>query len=223
MTLPLEVICTLAVPENIASHRFVREASKIVDLLAGRDERVIGTRNAKRCEIYGWSPNIPPHADSTGFMYAMPLLMEESVVYLNDGEFEHAIEIAPGSVFRMDDRMRHWTHDAGNVVALFLGSFGEPCDASAMLEFGRATRALAAGEYYGAPRVSQGFHVLLDDECYVHNIATNDVETMLIEDARRDDALIIQCAKCDAPATRIDQHFPHMQGMNRCHEHLGGF
>ena len=215
----LEVVGRIPVPD-VSGHRFVVEAHAIAQLRdeQGTLERVIGTVNTKEPELYGWGSNVDSHVDNTGFMYLVPLVAEESFVYAMLGDDVVEQKLVVGEVVRLWDYALHWTTDSAPVVAVFLGSFDTPCDAEAIAKLTAAVQALVAGEYYTAPRVRDGFRVVMDDEC----IATKDwehTEIVLQADLKKRRMHLLQCGQCEKPAFRVDQHFPYFQEMNRCREH----
>ena len=221
---------TIDVPPAVMQHRFALEALAGAMMLAGREEpvaRVIGTENTKRCELYGWGANVDSHRDDTGWMY---------LVLLNDGTSTlsawardtHACndvvsEAMPrGAVIRLQDCCEHWTEDDGPRVAAFVGSFDRPCDAVAMAILQAGVAALARGDYYGAPRVREGFRAILPDECLAADDGMNELQPMLLADARRERRYFERCAHCKAPAVRADRLWPYSMENSRCRFHLDG-
>lgn len=224
----LAIVGHLDVPDASMAHRFALEARACVTTFAQRasvEHQVIGTVNARTCELYGWAPNVDSHADRTGWMYG---------VALNDGRTTISayaypmlscmrtlhVELPRGAVFRLWDHCTHWTEDDAPRVCAFVGSFDEPDDAAAIATLRAGVAALAAGHYYGAPRVREGFRVLLDDEALVASDDMTDYAPMLLADATRRDLFVIPCAQCDRPAVRADPHWPYHWDQNRCREHM---
>lgn len=220
----LEVIGMIDVPDQVLSHRFVKELSAVVEVVTDGDEDgspVAGTDNTKSCELYGWGPNVAPHCDRTGFVY---------LVCLNDGVSQlHAVhhgngfsvDLRRGAVVRMWDGAEHWTEDDGNRVAAFAGAFATPDDAKAMDVLTAGIGALSRGEYYGSPRCARGFIALLNDECYVADFGDCTYSPMLIDDAKEKGLYIIDCA-CGAPAVRVDHHWPYSMDGCKCKSCLSG-
>jgi hypothetical protein len=219
---PLQVVGRISVPPTVLTHRFFLEAWANAQLAGQHEEegeRVVGTENSKAVELYGWGANVGQHVDNTGFMYVWPLFLEWSVLH---ARHQHAFIVQPlrvGEVVRLWDWAVHWTEDRAPAVAAFIGSFDEPCDELAMQLLQRGVDALAAGSYYDAPRVSDGYRVLMDDEA----LATRDyvdAEPILAADAKPRRMNIIPCGQCDRPAVRLDHHWPHLWDNNRCRMHL---
>ncbi|MGE4243660.1 hypothetical protein [Ramlibacter sp.] len=213
----------IEVPPTVVAHRFHREALANAMLAATREEesdRVVGTENTKRPELYGWGQNVGRHVDNTGFMYLVPLSLEHSVLYaLHKGDFAEQM-LRVGEVVRLWDFAPHWTEDRAPVVSAFVGSFDEPCDEHALQLLAGAVAALARGDYFGAPRVASGMQILLDDECF----ATADFESAavtLIADAKRQRRFVIPCAQCNRPAHVLDHHWPYEWSLNACRDHRG--
>lgn len=225
----LELVGRIEIPPTVRDHRFFIEAqanAMLLQDLADPKKDVVGTWNTKQCELYGWAPNVTPHRDNLGWMYA--LLLDEGASYIHARPKRLAtsgphitIEVREGDVFRLDDFAEHWTEGVKGRVAAFVGVFETPCDDDAMAILREGIAKLARGDYYGAPRVRGGFRALLPDECYVANDDWTDSETMLIADvppARR--ASVQKCYRCGRPAVRLDQFWPCHMEMNRCREHL---
>jgi len=223
---PIEVIGQLPVPNAVRSHRFYREALVNARLLhrkklAGeREGGVVGTENTQRCELYGWAPNVDPHIDNTGFAYLMCLNPGWTALQARpDGGALERIELEPGTVVRMDDRVTHWTEDRAPRVAMFMGSFEAPCDSAAMEAMGEGLYQLAIGAYYDTPRVRDGFRILLADEVYA-TTTFDSIEIMLAADAKARDAIVETCAICGKPAVKVDPHWPYFGDRSRCRDHL---
>lgn len=83
---------------------------------------IVGTSPSKtEIQVYGWKSPIAPHADNTGLIFFMPILMRSEQDTLVYGDQE--IELQLGHLYLMDDRNPHSTIGQGNVIALFLGPF----------------------------------------------------------------------------------------------------
>lgn len=220
---PVEIIGRLEIHPAVLEHRFVLEAMAATKVMAESDDgdnRVIGTNNTGSCELYGWNPNVPEHADRTGWVYLVPATGSGLIVANQNGQ-EFCVLAEPGDVVRLNDFQDHFTHDDGPRLALFVGAFCEPDDERAKAILAHGLAALAEGLYYGAPRVRGGFQALLEDECLACTDAEYDtVEPMLTADARAQGRLILQCGQCDALAVQSDPHFPYHQDRNRCRQHL---
>jgi len=216
----LEVVGRIIVPD-LSDHRFVREAMAIANLKHRKQdptEQVIGTANTKECELYGWAANVDSHVDNTGFMYLVPLVAEYSVLYVMLGDELLEQRLAVGEVVRLWDYALHWTEDSAPVMAAFVGSYKAPNDAEAVAVLANGVEALQRGDYYGAPRVRDGFRVLLPDEC----LATKDYETyepMLLADVKSRGMTVLTCSHCDSPAHSIDKQWPYFWEHNVCAEH----
>lgn len=209
----------IQVPDLVMSHRFVREIEAVVQVVTEGDESgspVAGTTNTKGCELYGWGPDVAPHADRTGFVYLVCLNDGESTLHTLQHGVHTQVALRRGAVVRLWDSAEHWTTDEVARVAAFVGSFSEPRDAVAMEVLSAGINALARGDYYGAPRCAPGFVVLRQDECYVADWEHSTYEHMLLADAKAQGKHIIECAHCGAPAIRIDDHWPYFWDGNKC-------
>lgn len=80
------------------------------------------------------------------------------------------------------------------------------------------------GAYVGAPRVAEGYRVLLDDECWAASADLQDYESMLLADAQRAGRFVIPCSApgCSRPAVRVDDKWPYCDERNACREHHAG-
>lgn len=228
--IPLEVIGRIDIPESVLSHRFVIEALACAHVLGQNEdskERVVGTENTKKVELYGWAPNVDCHVDQTGLVYLLALNEGKGTVNCwneNPPTSDDPVSVwmPAGTVVRLNDYMPHWTEDDQCRVCAFLGSFREPCDAAAIALLQESVQALARGDYYGAPRVREGFRALRPDECLVPNDAFDAYEPMLLADAQKQGKWFEPCSECDQPAVRLDNHWPYCTEYNRCAEHLRG-
>jgi hypothetical protein len=228
------MIGRIEIPPAVLDHRFVLEALGCALVLQQSDDRkagVVGTDNSRLCELYGWAPNVPAHRDNTGWMYALMLDDGVSRIHaMSDPGLSHAvspsekieIRVTAGDVFRLCDFCEHWTEDVRARVAAFVGCFDEPDDERALAILRAGVAALARGEYYGAPRVRDGFRTLLPDECYAASDECTDAELMLLSDAKHAGRWIQTCGVCEAPAVRLDHYWPYHHEYNRCREHLIG-
>ena len=223
---PLQIVGRLPVPEAVLSHRFTIEARACAELFAKKEDvfsQVVGTANTRKAELYGWAPNVDSHRDNTGLVYLLCLNPGQTTVSVDEtGSLDRiaTARLDAGVVVRMDDRCTHWTEDDRTRVALFVGSWPEPADAEAMALLAAGLDALERGDYYGAPRVRDGFRVLLPDECLAADDKIEELETMLLADAERAGRLIERCGKCDELAVRADEKWPYFTEQSRCIGHL---
>lgn len=225
---PLSVITRLEIPEAARNHRFVTEALACAMVLQANEDprhQVVGTEETQACELYGWAPNVAPHCDNTGWTYLAPINEGVSYVHcrLKMRQFGHglstSVRVQAGDVVRLDDRFEHWTEDACCRVAAFVGSWEQPCDELAIAKLKEGIAQLSAGDYYGAPRVRQGFRAPQPDERYVAASDMSDYELVLAKDVGR--RFVITC-HCGDPAVAIDPHWPHHWDLCRCQKHLVG-
>lgn len=223
----IELVGRIEIPPTVLKHRFVREAEANAMLRHRKQDvrqQVVGTANTKACELYGWMANVDSHVDNTGFMYAAALnegLSTIAAVEPGGGWIVSTVEVRQGDVFRLNDHCTHWTEEASYRVAIFVGSWDEPCDAHAVELLRAGVATLARGDYYGAPRVRDGFRALLPDECLVPNEAFTALEPALLADAKAKGLLIEQCGQCGKPAIRPDKNWPYFSDHSRCRDHLG--
>lgn len=217
MTPPIATITQLPIDPAIRKHRFVREALAIARLRSKEEiERVIGTRNDIRkpeCQLYGWGKHVPEHVDATGWIYFVPLLGKPSIICAGGVD----VLASNGDVCRMDDCAPHFTYDDTARVCLFIGPYAQPADEVAIAALTVGLQQLASGVYQ-APRVREGFRVLMSDECYA--IVDDSYETMLITDAQARGRTIALCGQCNRRAVKLDHHFPWDWSGNVCERHL---
>lgn len=226
MTLALEIIGHIDVPASVQEHRFYKEVLGVTKVFTKKiaaklsREPVIGTANSRRVELYGWAKNVAKHTDDSGFIYFVALNDADSIIVSKDDDKELIIDLPKGAVARMNDYKPHFTFDDKARVCAFLGSYKEPCDRLAIAKLTKGVNALAVGKYYGAPRVRHGFRAMLPDECYVMAKNFDQVEMMLLKDAKKADRFIQTCGLCKRLAVKIDSHFPYFLENNRCRNHL---
>lgn len=223
---PLEIIGQIDIPCEVLAHRFVREALGCARHIADEGDvrhQVVGTANTRKVELYGWAPHVDSHVDNTGWVYLLALNEGRSTlnVWGADGE-PVSVWMPAGAVVRLDDRAEHWTEDDSVRICAFIGSYPTPHDYDALVALQAGVSALARGDYYGAPRVRDGFRVLMPDECIVGDYNRCTYEPMLLIDAQRQRRWVETCALCCKAAVKIDQHWPYHTDMNRCAEHLKG-
>ena len=220
------------IPPAALTHRFHNEALANCMLSARQraestslNAGVVGTSNSGEVELYGWASNVDSHVDKTGFVYIVPLNAATTVSAWRDGGINSlvCIKAQPGDVLRLDDHALHWTEEPEGqyTTAAFVGSFEHPCDKDAFEKLRAGIAKLASGDYYGTPRVRDGFRVLLADECIAANDSMDELLTMLRRDAFGQKRYVAQCGKCKALAVRADSHWPYQQDGNRCRNHLG--
>jgi hypothetical protein len=226
MVLPLEIVGHIEIPDSVRSHRFYHECMGVVSLFQKKiteklsREPVLGTANTGEVELYGWARSVAKHTDNTGIIYFVALNDADSIVIsVNEGQ-ETVVDLKKGAVVRMDDHIPHFTFDDSERICAFIGSYKEPQDALALRKLRKGIKTLAAGKYYGAPRVQPGFRAIMSDECFVMTKDCESVELMLLDDAKKKRRLIETCALCDGLAVKIDQHYPWHVDMNRCRNHL---
>lgn len=219
---PLAAVGRLSIPPEALEHRFTVEALAVARSRESEElERVIGTDNSGRCELYGWAPHVAPHADGFGFVYLVCLNEGETSICARDASDEVYEVFAPaGAVIRLDDRMVHWTADTAVRVAAFVGHFPEPVDEVAIAQLEAGIAALSKGLYAGAPRVRDGFRVLLDDECWSATTLDDELETTLLREAKAAGRWIEMCSYCGNAAVRPDPKWPYSISLSRCMKHL---
>lgn len=216
MTPPIATIAQLPIDPAIAKHRFVREALAAARLSSNNDERVVGTKNdikAPECQLYGWGKHVPKHIDNTGWIYFVPLLGKPSLICAGR---QHVLA-SNGDVCRLDDCTPHYTYDETARVCLFIGPYEQPADEVAIAALTDGLRKLASG-LYQAPRVRDGFRVVMSDECYA--IVDDAAELMLTADAKARGLTIALCGQCSRRAVELDHHFPWDWSGNVCERHL---
>lgn len=220
----------LDIPASVRGHRFYREALEVSKIMGlGKNINhggVVGTANTRRAELYGWHNPVSPHmdnAESESYIYG-GILSRGKMTRI--GCFDHVtgkiwhVEAGSGDVFRLNDRMLHWTEGGGVSLAVFAGEYDEPCDAEALTVLQRGVNRLAAG-VRTAPRVSSGFRVPLEDECF----ATNDFHSIHLVSRKLASSrgwVVAQCANCLNPAVTLDRMWPVDSWGNLCATHVKG-
>lgn len=218
---PLATVGTLEIAPAARRHRFYREALACAQVRVEDNlERVVGTDNTLACELYGWAPHVPEHADGFGYSYFVCLNEANTLLCLRNGEEIEAVWAPPGAIIRLDDRFPHWTLDDAPRVAAFVGTFDEPQDAAAIEVLRDGIAALARGDYYGAPRMSHDFRTLFEDECWAAASESGGAERILLADAMAQGRLIAACSICGRPAVRMDPYWPYEHRRSRCADHL---
>lgn len=223
----LDIIGNLKVPNSVYRHRHYLEA-KALSRVMGRGKNsdhggVVGTENNSRAELYAWHNPVRTHIDSTEsdcWIYGLILKPGRnlSLGMINpDTGAIHMERPEQGDIYRLNDRYPHWTEGTGGSVAIFVGCYPAPNDEKAVQLLERGLNRLANGVYQ-APRASLGYRIMLDDEC----LATNDFSNAHMvrrELAEKRGWLIQECGLCDKPASKLDNHWPYHQEMNRCLDH----
>lgn len=205
----IQKVTSARIPMEAMRHRHVVETTMCLHVMDRNEhtkETVIGTANTQRAELYGWINPVPAHVDDDDvpvmWMYGL-LLKGACHIITNDSK----VYIRPGDVFRLNDRVLHWTKGHGVSVCVFTGCFPEPRDEWAAQLLERGLRKLGNG-VRSAPRSREGFRVRHPDEVY----ATGDFKSLSLvsrETAERWDMHIAECHKCGAPADTVDCHFPY--------------
>jgi hypothetical protein len=218
----------LSIGRNATSHTFVRECLEGVALMRrerSRTGRVIGTENTRRPELYGWANPVEPHMDNVQgdrYVYGM-LLRGRCEIFCLDPEYGHqySYHLTPGAIFRLNDRLPHWTRGRTDSACIFVGCWPEPQDETAFELLARGLRRLESGTPT-APRVAPGARAL-PGYVWIYNFRTNSpLHVRQAVAARIERAgdntwwLLATCAKCDKPAVTLDHHFPIYQDGNTC-------
>jgi hypothetical protein len=218
----IEKIAHIDIPDAALKHDNVKQ---VTDFLISRTElddldRVIGTQNTKKPELYGWVGDIDWHVDNQGDVYFVILSNNSGVLF---AENESPIQYSQGDVIRMNDFTRHKVEQSGEAVGLFIGAFECGDDMLAIDALKTALDSLTERsiESYGrAPRWEGG--PLHDYECYVwHFDEELDLERTLHANALGTQGMILMCSHggCSKHASQIDHHFPYMDDNNLCATH----
>lgn len=224
-------LANLEIPSKIREHRFYRQLEKSLaerKVESGIKEPVLGTHDVNRSELYGWYGSVPMHVDNKGIVYFV-LLNDVKGVLMAEGC--EPIDYKKGSLIRMNDFVKHSVVQEGNAFALFVGVYDEPNDKQAIQTLRDGLQLLASDEdnYFEAPRYIGA--KLEEDECMAYCatlppalVPINRCENtyvMRIEDAKRIDALPLECSHdgCDRMATTLDHHFPFHWDYNCCDSH----
>lgn len=218
---PICKVGTLNIPRAALRHRHLTEVALILKVFSLKERSptepgVIGTLNnlgSPQCQLYGWRKDVPEHVDNTGWIY-FTLLRGRSAVTACDTH----VFLQPGEVARLNDYCPHATYDTRAGVALFWGPVERPCDQAALIALETGVAMLAAGRP-NAPRVSPGYQVPFDDECYAWKPSWDKPRLMLRSEQRKSGAMLISCSRCRRRAARIDSHFPFHWEQNACVNH----
>lgn len=216
----LKVIANLSIHPAVREHRFVRRAQEDVFALEPTHP-VIGTRNTQQVELYGWAGSVPMHKDNHGYMYLLVLSGGNGQLVVGG----HQAPLVDGVLIRMDDRVEHGTIQQGMTVAMFLGTFLEPCDEYALQMMQDALMHLKAGSYE-APRTSVSMKRLEADECFwfVGPENIGELQTLIRlrsdVDLTTEDVVTCGCPGCCQPAILLDSYFPYHWEGNVCIHHL---
>lgn len=221
----IERIFEIFVPESVSAHSNVTLISESLRARVDLDDndRVIGTQNTQKPELYGWVGDIDWHVDNKGDVYFLVLSDSKGTLF---AEGEAPISYSQGDVIRMNDFTRHKVEQTGLAVGLFIGAFECGDDDKAISALQNAVELLAANnpdDYGKAPRWEGS--PLQDGECYVwHFDEELQFERTLLERATGTQGMIITCSHlgCDCPASEIDHHFPYMDDNNLCTTHQLG-
>ncbi len=217
---PLAVVGRLEVPARALEHYYVVEAHACASILTDGRERIVGTTNEpgkEHLELYGWAPCVQPHIDDFGWTYIMPLRFQLSRVSARLKGCAVSLWLRRGEIYRLDDRVVHWTSDSGPACAMWVGIFKRPADRHAVEMMREGLRLLARGSR-AAPRVKMGFRCPAAWECWVDTPQGRDL--VPLAEAKRRGLLIATCVECDKPAYSVDRLFPYHHEMNRCRQHF---
>lgn len=97
--------------------------SAVIDLLDRKqtEHNIVTTKPLNAIQFYGWQSPIGRHIDSTGYIFFMPMFIENEIDYIIVGNRKLRLEI--GGIYAMNDAVEHATKGTGKVVAAFYGSF----------------------------------------------------------------------------------------------------
>lgn len=218
----IEKITHIDIPPAALKHANVTQVSDFLLASAELDDldRVIGTQNTKKPELYGWVGDIDWHVDNQGDVYFVILSNNSGVLF---AENETPINYRQGDVIRMNDFVRHKVEQNGEAVGLFVGAFECGNDELAINALKTALSNLTEcgiKSYDSAPRWEGG--PLHDYECYVwHFDEELDLERTLHANASDTQGMILVCSHegCSKHASQIDHHFPYMDDNNLCANH----
>ncbi len=218
----IEKIAHIDIPASVLKHANVTQVTDFLRASAELDDldRVIGTQNTKKPELYGWVGDIDWHVDNQGDVYFVILSNNNGVLF---AENEAPIHYNQGDVVRMNDFTRHKVEQNGEAVGLFVGAFKCGNDELAINALKKALGSLtecSIKSYDRAPRWEGG--PLHDYECYVwHFDEELDLERTLHTNATDTQGMILTCSHdgCNKHASQIDHHFPYMEDNNRCTTH----
>jgi len=208
-------VANINIPNNVYKHRFYKELDKILssyDMGAKTSmDRVFGTHNTHKPELYGFVGHIEPHRDNKGIVYFMPLNDVKGIFYNSDGE---SIDYKQGDVIRMDDRVMHGVYQKGHVVAMFIGAFDFHQDHKVIELFNRAITQLSDGNSYKtAPRWLSA--PIARDECF----ELEDLEPVRNLLQHANEPILCSVDECNKVAVKLDNKFPYFWEYNLCHIH----
>lgn len=209
------IIGNIKIPISVLAHRFlnelITELSSDGNQLKNSTDRVFGTHNTQKPELYGFIGDIESHIDNKGFVYFMPLNDIEGTFYNAEGENIHYRQ---GDVIRMDDRIMHGVRQNGYVAAMFIGAFEQPKDDTALKLFNEAICQLSNKDSYKkAPRWLNA--PIANDECY--KLVGDHGERDLITNTNEPILCSTQC--CNDVAIKLDSKFPYFWDYNFCKKH----
>lgn len=85
------------------------------------DYNIVTTKPLNTVQFYGWKSPIGKHSDNTGYVFFMPMHIEDETDYIIVANRKLKLEI--GGIYAMNDAVQHATKGRGKVVAAFYGSF----------------------------------------------------------------------------------------------------
>lgn len=80
---------------------------------------IVTTSQSDNVQFYGWQSPIASHADGTGYIFFMPISMQNEDTLIAGTQ---KVRLQLGAVYALNDAVAHSTVGKGNVVAAFLGS-----------------------------------------------------------------------------------------------------
>lgn len=216
----LKVVGQCDVSDVARKHRNVITTKAVLNTKQRFTDPVIGTRNTKGVELYGWHPNVAPHSDNMGFIYFMPLFESTGKInaYLSSEQDPVELPLVAGNIYRMYDYAKHWTtQETERQFALFIGSFETPMDKFAVNRLKHGLKLLELNSVY-APKTSFSQMMALDDEVFVETSVCG--KTKLINKIHVGKQKVINCHYCEKPAMFIDPYYPYETTKNKCKEHF---
>lgn len=214
---PLAKVGQVTVPAEALRHPFARECQRAINTLRSKNANVVvGTTNhIPRAQLYGWKPNVPSHADGTGWVYFVPLRLPADGSLVGAGAVHMALEV--GGVYELNDRVNHYTYESrGTVLSLFLGPFKIRQRDRALAEISAGLTRLADAENWDAPRVTEGFRDgPLRGECWAWDYSSPYPVMVRRSELRAKGLHLIRC-HCGKPAARLDGMFPYEQSQTAC-------
>lgn len=80
---------------------------------------IVTTNQGDNVQFYGWQSPIATHADNTGYIFFMPLSMQNEDTLIAG---EQKVRLKRGVIYALNDAVPHSTVGKGNVIAAFVGS-----------------------------------------------------------------------------------------------------